>query len=154
MTESHLDARDLDEPPWVPPPIPTDDEVRAIMHQYDPHHPISFLCKIALGFYDGAEAAARRNLPTALAHARSREGLSHDQIKIACKNVGVDLDCGACELMFYTGHGDRVGPHTCPGERADVVAIVEATTGDASRDDLIRLLTSKPLADVPRARDV
>jgi hypothetical protein len=41
-------------------------------------------------------------------------GLTHDEIKIACKNVGVDLDCDACAEVFYTGaamhehkHGEK-----------------------------------------------
>lgn len=34
-----------------------------------------------------------------------RGGLTHDEIMVACKNVGVDLTCGACAGVFYTGAG-------------------------------------------------
>lgn len=30
-------------------------------------------------------------------------GLSHAQLKEACKNIGFDLRCGACAEVFFTG---------------------------------------------------
>lgn len=30
-------------------------------------------------------------------------GLTHEQISVACRNVGINLQCGACAEMFYTG---------------------------------------------------
>lgn len=38
-------------------------------------------------------------------------GLTYDQIVVACRNVGVDLRCGACAGVFYTGV--TLAPHTC-----------------------------------------
>jgi hypothetical protein len=30
-------------------------------------------------------------------------GLTHTEIEVACRNVGIDLSCGACATLFYTG---------------------------------------------------
>lgn len=31
-------------------------------------------------------------------------GLTHDEIIIACRNMGINLECGGCAENFYTGH--------------------------------------------------
>lgn len=41
-------------------------------------------------------------------------GLTHDEIVIACKNIGFDIECGACAGLFYTG--TSLGEHD-PGCR-------------------------------------
>lgn len=33
-------------------------------------------------------------------------GLTHEEILIACHNIGINLDCGGCAGNFYTGHND------------------------------------------------
>lgn len=33
----------------------------------------------------------------------SEGSLTHDQIEVACRNIGYDLTCGACAELFYTG---------------------------------------------------
>lgn len=38
-------------------------------------------------------------------------GLTHDEVLAACKNVGIDLECGACAEQFYTG--SHMTDHTC-----------------------------------------
>lgn len=30
--------------------------------------------------------------------------LTHDQLVVACRNIGLDLRCGACASRFFTGH--------------------------------------------------
>jgi hypothetical protein len=39
--------------------------------------------------------------------------LTAKQIVIACKNVGIDLTCGACATLFYTGAMPQQANHTC-----------------------------------------
>ena len=43
--------------------------------------------------------------------AKTPSGLSHVELIVACKNIGVDLECGACASVFYTGTGGYL--HTC-----------------------------------------
>ena len=31
--------------------------------------------------------------------------LTHDEIVIACRNFGIDITCGNCAMLFYTGFG-------------------------------------------------
>ena len=63
---------------------------------------------------------------------------------MACKNVGVDLTCGACAGVFYTGAG--LGEHTCgpkteaeqyDADRAMVARMHEYATRFASVPDLV-----------------
>ncbi len=39
-------------------------------------------------------------------------GLTHEELVVACRNIGFDLTCGACAGQFYTG--SQLGAHTCP----------------------------------------
>lgn len=41
--------------------------------------------------------------------------ITHEQAVQACANVGVDLTCGACAAVFYTGVGSPHDVHTCAG---------------------------------------
>lgn len=34
-----------------------------------------------------------------------RDGLTHEEIVVACRNIGYDMTCGACAALFYTGGG-------------------------------------------------
>jgi hypothetical protein len=62
---------------------------------------------------------------TALRNEIASEGVDKDwkkatkftieQIVRACRNVGIDLDCGACASLFFTGA--PFGEHTCRGCR-------------------------------------
>lgn len=34
-------------------------------------------------------------------------GLSYEEIYIACRNVGINLECGGCASEFYSGHSEE-----------------------------------------------
>jgi hypothetical protein len=56
---------------------------------------------------------------------RKRRGgdLTHDEIVVACRNIGHDLKCGACAEVFYTGFtGD---PHDLGCESTNRYPVVE-----------------------------
>lgn len=40
---------------------------------------------------------------------------TEEQLVAACANVGVDLTCGACAAIFYTGTAVSGDEHTCKG---------------------------------------
>jgi hypothetical protein len=40
-------------------------------------------------------------------------GLTFDQAKAACANMGINLDCGSCAAQFYTGFGGYDHDATC-----------------------------------------
>lgn len=40
---------------------------------------------------------------TPMAIENRRDGLSHEEIIVACRNVGLNLECGGCASVFYTG---------------------------------------------------
>lgn len=42
-----------------------------------------------------------------------KDGLTHDEIKIACRNIGINLDCGGCASAFYTGYGGDPHDEQC-----------------------------------------
>ena len=35
------------------------------------------------------------------------DGLTYEELIVACKNIGYDLTCGACAGVFYTGYSLR-----------------------------------------------
>jgi hypothetical protein len=39
-----------------------------------------------------------------------KDGLTHEEIIIACRNIGINLECGGCAENFYTGFND-LSPH-------------------------------------------
>jgi hypothetical protein len=39
-------------------------------------------------------------------------GLTFDELIIACRNVGIDLSCSLCAIMFFTGTGTGTGKHS------------------------------------------
>jgi hypothetical protein len=45
------------------------------------------------------------------AGAASGRGLTDDELRIALANVGVDITCGACAELFYTGHYNAKHTH-------------------------------------------
>ena len=49
------------------------------------------------------------------------DGLTHIEIIAACKNVGVDLNCGQCAAIFYTGSGTY--EHTCKKKMIGVTTV-------------------------------
>lgn len=56
-------------------------------------------------------------------------GLTHDQIIVAGRNFGIDLTCGGCASIFYTGwsedHDETCQTHsTIKSLRQDVVVTV------------------------------
>lgn len=40
-------------------------------------------------------------------------GLTYEELLVACKNVGINLDCGGCAANFYTGVNDIVHDKNC-----------------------------------------
>ena len=56
-----------------------------------------------------------------------RAGLTEEELVVACKNVGVDLTCGACAGVFYTGSG--LGEHTCSTKPAKFVFALDENGG-------------------------
>jgi hypothetical protein len=46
-----------------------------------------------------------RSLACKLAAVRADEGLSHEELVVACRNIGFDLSCAKCASVFYTGSG-------------------------------------------------
>lgn len=57
--------------------------------------------------------------------------LTHEQAVQACANVGVDLTCGACAVVFYTGVRSPHDVHTCA--ESDVEKRVQAARLDGAR---------------------
>lgn len=59
---------------------------------------------------------------------RGGMGLAYAEMKQACRNVGVDLDCGACAAVFYTGLAMVGDEHTCkpPMQAAQPSAMLTA----------------------------
>lgn len=39
------------------------------------------------------------------------QGMTFEEIEVACRNIGYDLSCGTCASVFYTG--TPTGEHTC-----------------------------------------
>lgn len=52
--------------------------------------------------------------------SRQPEALTYEEMKVACLNIGVDLDCGACASLFYTG--SNLGEtHSCQNPKEGLV---------------------------------
>lgn len=39
--------------------------------------------------------------------------LNFDELVIACRNVGINLECGGCASLFFTGHGGDPHDENC-----------------------------------------
>lgn len=39
--------------------------------------------------------------------------LNEEELRSACRNIGFDLECGACAQLFYTGHGGAKHDEDC-----------------------------------------
>ena len=48
------------------------------------------------------------------ASAGTAPGLTHDQLVIACRNIGYNLECGECASIFFTGYGGYPHDDSCP----------------------------------------
>ena len=55
--------------------------------------------------------------------------LKFSELVVACANVGVDLNCGTCASVFYTG-GSEGHPHTCQKAKGPFIC------GECGSDDL------------------
>ena len=44
--------------------------------------------------------------------------LTSEQVKAACSNIGINLDCGGCAALFYTGFGGYEHDASCSNENA------------------------------------
>jgi hypothetical protein len=40
-------------------------------------------------------------------------GLTHEEMVVACRNIGFDLTCGACASLFYTGTAPYAHDTSC-----------------------------------------
>lgn len=88
------------------------------------------------------------------------KGLTFEELEVACKNVGVDLDCGQCASVFFTGHGTYEHDVGCPVRLPAIWAEITrkgvvVNTHDEPfnpRDDnavvLYRAVTSRPLREL------
>lgn len=61
-----------------------------------------------------------------LARVPGGGGLTPDELKIALANVGVDITCGACAELFYTGHYNA--KHTHPPRDQGIQQSLDAMT--------------------------
>lgn len=85
-------------------------------------------------------------------------GLTHDELVMACRNIGYDLTCGACAAVFFTGFGLPHDTHTCE-QRTETplpeVWVVEAFSAHesnvagvfASEDESRRFRETQPLPE-------
>lgn len=65
---------------------------------------------------------------SATATSTKSDGLTHAEIAVACRNVGIDLSCDACAEVFYTGSAMHEHTHEdgLAAERARTDALVKA----------------------------
>ena len=64
---------------------------------WDPHGKRR-ICTMPLGHADHWDEETRP------AKAKVQPGgLTHDELVVACKNIGWDLTCGSCASVFFTG---------------------------------------------------
>jgi hypothetical protein len=65
--------------------------------------------------------------------------LSYEEIIIACKNIGFNLECGACAMLFYTGFGGYEHEPNCNNKPGDCfIGDVKFIEPHASNTDLER----------------
>lgn len=55
------------------------------------------------------------------------DGLTHEQLVVACANIGYDLTCGQCASVFYTGTGIYPHDETCKTPKAPGRLTVEVS---------------------------
>lgn len=74
---------------------------------------------------DAWKARAER----AEAELEKRVPLTHDELAVACRNIGFDITCGSCASVFYTGFGghEHSEGRTTPGD-SEPTKIVVGTT--------------------------
>jgi hypothetical protein len=71
----------------------------------------------------GIVAAATERLRAELVQKRP---LTHEDLVIACTNIGVDITCGRCAGVFFTGSASEPHDPTCTTSRAADELIAEA----------------------------
>lgn len=100
-----------------------------------PKYPAAvFVCHDVFGnavdCYDSLDAAQETGSRTI---RRYVDGLSHEDLVAACRNIGFDLTCAACAAIFYAGFGLPHDEHDagCSGRRGACLAcdVDEAAPG-------------------------
>ncbi len=71
-----------------------------------------------------------------------RDGLTHEELVVACRNIGYDLTCGQCASVFYTGAGTYPHDDTC-GTPGTSNGNVEITMGAPTGDEPLRPMGEK-----------
>ena len=61
-------------------------------------------------------------------------GLTEEQLITACLNVGVDITCGACAMLFYTGYTGPTSRHDALPSEHDASCLTERRS-EAARPD-------------------
>jgi len=100
----------------------------------------------------GQAALARRGIDiSALVSAST---LTHEEAIVAARNVGVDLTCGECAAMFYTGYPSAPGhpPEHAPSCRTGALAVAVGWRRDAPPRGVRCLVTWTGSEDSARPR--
>jgi guanosine-3',5'-bis(diphosphate) 3'-pyrophosphohydrolase len=72
-------------------------------------------------------------------------GLTNDEIVVACRNVGVDLNCGACASNFFTGQGSS-SPHDATCKHASTTTVITSAPNPDDRPECENCgIVDKPL---------
>lgn len=79
-------------------------------------------------------------------------GLTHEQLVIACRNIGYDLTCGQCASVFYTGIGIYPHDSTCKTPKSE--GAVTVTVCDGTGNDLGDCSHQRTMLKMPDGREV
>lgn len=92
-------------------------------------------------------------------------GLTHEEIIVACRNIGINLECGGCAENFYTGFNDlshhdsnctrkyiiKITPDRFPPDYKRFFDFIESEKGDQLLASAIKgELTFKSAFDILR----
>jgi hypothetical protein len=73
----------------------------------------------ALTLTDFSDAPVNEGMRLGYRIALQGGGLTSEEVFSACRNIGVDLGCGGCAAVFYTGVGDASHEEHCVPARED-----------------------------------
>lgn len=63
-------------------------------------------CTLGCGRISKDGMCQLRDGPEEREKMNKNNGLTHDEIAVACRNIGINLECGGCAENFYTGYND------------------------------------------------